>query len=436
VATAERLREPFQDAVKISQPSVGVVAMVSAAVIALLVSIPGVQSDVMRPIDLIGVLAWVVALGGRGGRLARVLLIAAIAVVTTSVAAMWLYPSSIVANQALLLIRFLAVLGPLAAVYVARLDRRQGRRLINVCAAATVLACGSAIVGYQANNPGTYAHQTFLDGSAGGLVHRLGGWVGESGAYGALAVVASFAIAIAFASSRVRLLGYSAGIALLLISYTLSLARVCLIAAGVMLVCVLVAEYRRASFWLLFMPAAVAAFFLASAAGVMPELSAASLDRLDMSGGNFTSSRSEHWALIFQALAETGALLTGLGVRGANALLQLPTENLFVAAIADFGVLFGIVFLLIIGKMWVDFSRDARAIPSPPTKIMVRGMLIAVLLQWMFNDVPTYYQAFPLFALTLGAALSLGTPPAFDHAVLSRGLSRHRSRRHAPRQAV
>ncbi len=208
------------------------------------------------------------------------------------------------------------------------------------------------------------------------------------------------------------MVGYAIAAALLLVSYALSLARVCLIGAAVLVVCIVIAERRRPAFWLLLLPLGILTLIALISFGVIPSFTPQSLSRLDLANGNVTSGRVEHWEGIFHGMIQNGAWTSGLGIRGADAVFHLPTENFFVAAFADFGVILGTVYLLIVAKIWFDLARDAGRIPDAGTRVMTRGLLAAVMLLWMFNDVTSYFQAFPLFALTLGAALSLGSPAA------------------------
>jgi hypothetical protein len=387
-------------------------AMLSTLLLTAFVSVPGfAQVLEVRPVDLIGGVFWLVAAIAGGAQFRRILLLITIPTFCTLLAAFFIYPEEVVRDQLLLLLRFIFVMGPLVAGLAIPLPKVLASRLIWWIAFCGAASCFSSIVGYRSQDPRTYAHQTYSDGSS-ALVRRLGGWVGESGAYGAIAIVSAFAILIAFSLGPWRLVGYVGGIGLLVVSYDLSISRVCLIALAVMLGTIFLAERRRLPQW-------VAATPFWGAAGILfwqlgsPGLSAAATDRLSLSSENVTSSRYEHWTALLQ-FDGLGALVTGYGYRGSSAVLGINTENVVVGALVDFGIFLGPIFLIILAKLWLWMIAEARSIPNPATGVCVVGLLAAVMLQWMFNDVATDFQAFPLFALLIGAALSLsrGNDPA------------------------
>ena len=430
MTTAVRSPTTGQRRQRPARPLLGVVAI--AAAIALNTTASLAEGVVIRPIDLVAV--GLILLAGRelavvGGRAPRLTvestLLALLPLLLFPFAALVFHDPPTQDELALRSLRYLFILTPLATLSLFRLRRSMARDVATVVGFATSLGVVASIILFARGWTGFDAHQTYVAAS-GARLARLGGIVGESGAFGAYSYVG--AVGLVVAGSRVVRPAFVgiASVAVLAVSYELSLTRITLALAAVHIVAVakivLETEGRTRTVVVGAVALALVAAAVLTERNLVESLLDGSvgsngIDRLASSasgtGRTLTSGRSDNWASLLPEIVKSP--LFGHGYRSSLHLEGANTENLFIAAGYDFGLVGGLLFLgllLRIGqRIW-----DRCATLGTVERIALRSMLLGLMIQWQVNDVASYHQAFPLAALLLAPALVDDRHPGLERA--------------------
>ena len=395
------------------------------------VSIPGLP-DVARTSDFIGLFC-VIAYAWSGGRVQRgeaLLLLHLGGMFVISYGALLAlsgipeFAGAIETTNMLYPIRNLFLYAPALLAFHLAVPRdmlaRLGFRFTLLAVLFVLVMCGFYIAGSELFN----AHQTLETAAKEGVwsrrIHRLGGIVGETGAFGFHAVlVFELMVFFAFLGGRMRL-----AYALLFLSlpyvvfvYAQCQTRVSL-ANGLLFFAILV--YSRdvmgrfqATFLTLFGAIAIGVFlwqeFAQNAQLVSAYVTADNLLLSRFAGlfsgegeGLDTSGRLEHWTEIVKWIGVNP--IFGYGSRTLAIVLGYAMENFFLQGLADWGaVVFGLFIAFLV---WLrrslhmgDIPADGRFVAERRAGAALKAILVASFLQWQVNDINTFFQAFPMLGV-------------------------------------
>ncbi|MGG7567244.1 O-antigen ligase family protein [Rhodovulum sp. DZ06] len=396
-----------------------------------MISIPGMP-DVARTTDFVGLMAllcyaW---LGGKAGKGERYLLLFLGGMFAVSVVALLVllalpqWAPSLQTRNMLYAVRTVFLFAPAllafrmsASPYVMS---KWGLRFALAGAAFTIFMC----LAYAAGSTAFNAHQTLATASDKGefelLVNRLGGIVGETGAFGFHAnLVFQMAILFAFLGGR-RRLAYvllALFVPYMLFAFNYSQTRISIANGGIfMIVALLSRDLMRRIPAVVLILAGLALGIVAIWELVFSGLRIASLGQLDsnlllrfqgvLSGdaGSAvnTSGRFEHWSNVVGMIAVNP--IFGYGVRTTSTMLDHAIENFFLQGLADYGIVVFAMFIAFARWVWLQLRaegvlREPRYLPERQAAAILRAILVASFIQWQFNDINTYFQAFPMLCL-------------------------------------
>lgn len=268
----------------------------------------------------------------------------------------------------------------------------------------TLVSLGMAI-SHMFGNTLFDAHQTLL-GENEQPISRLGGLVGESGAFGFNAFFV-FAILVCGLTSSLRNPIFLLSIIALFLVYSWivyrqSSTRIFLLTSGSFLMLLLIFYPFHSNstrlFFVVFPAIGIAVCVVMMIAlridveigsrGSINELFAGDLDLL-------SSGRTGNWTRALSLLMESWPIaLFGAGYSIPNMQMDYPLENMFVFHLLTYGfcgsfLLFCFYFQLLIPLFRKAAGKDATA------KVLC-FLLFAVFLQWQVNDINLYYQTFPV----------------------------------------
>ena len=238
---------------------------------------------------------------------------------------------------------------------------------------------------------------------------RMGGLVGESGAYGFHAMFVWYGLIFFAYLSRLNRLAVILLIATpvwLAFVYVPSQTRIILPACAVFLLAMSlqrpIMRPTTAAFVIAGFCAAFAAIIASSMMGgwnlpfggaAFTRLSALASGGMDADG--VTSGRLSHWAEIMPWVLQNP--LFGYGYRSTRFLVMVATENVFIQGMMEYGLILFSVMCLWIIRLWISVGRTGRERPElAPAAATLRAIMLAAFVQWQFNDINTYYQTFPM----------------------------------------
>lgn len=361
----------------------------------------------LRLVDVLGAAGWLWAgaIAWRSPRAFRtlaplfvLLFVVALAFLGAAIA---YYPEAQVRPQALLTLRFGTVLGPGALLAVRPPPRKAAERLLLAVGVAGALGAILSLVAYRLGVEAVFAHQTAL--REGRLENRLGGIVGEAGAFGNYVYVSTGALLVWATVKRVRWTVAAAVAALSVVLFQASLSRASFLATLILFSAVTVG-------WLAADGRARAALPVALAgAGLMAVIAAPAVAQADAflrvfgrapgQPVDLSSGRTDNWEVGLAHVRDNPWL--GVGYRGSPVVLGVNTENLVVGLLVDFGPILACVVLVLL-------LRHVLPIPTGGSyprghRLVLTGLVVGQYAQWMFNDIASYHQAFPLMLITLAA---------------------------------
>ena len=402
-----------------ARPLLAAVAL--AAAIALNTTASLTDGLAIRPIDifaigLIGLAAReLVVVGGRAPRLAvESILLALLPLLLFPFAALAFHDPPTQDELALRSLRYLFILTPLASLSLFRLRRATARKVATIVGLANAIGVVASIVLFARGWSGLDAHQTYV-AESGARLTRLGGIVGESGAFGTYSYVGAVGLLVAGSRFvRPAIVGL-ASVLVLAVSYEMSLTRITIALAAVHIVglarIVLETEGRTRTTMVGAGALVMIGVALLTEGNLVTTLLDGSLgsnglDRLTASTGGtgrtLTSGRSDNWASLLPEILKSP--LFGHGYRSSLHLEGVNTENLFVSAGYDFGLVGGLLFLGLLFRIGYRIWHRCASLGTVE-RIALRSMLLGLALQWQVNDIASYHQAFPLAILLLAPAL-------------------------------
>lgn len=396
-----------------------------------LLSLPGLP-EFVRTTDLIAALLLFTYFlgGGRAVEGERYLLLFLVFLMLVSVAALLVMglnaklSRQIDSRSVLYPIRAVFIYAPALAAFHINLSPQKFARHGYRWMMAGVLFTLAVSLAHMAGSTSFYAHQTLEMGTIRNWttrVHRLGGIVGESGAFAFHAVlVFQLLIFFAFMSERTRL-----GRRLLtlftpylLFVFYLSQTRIVLLTGLIfvtlMLFNRLIVPRRTAILIALsaFGSVVLGAFWLITSRLTLQMLDLGSSVMLLRFQGFFTgesgeslssSGRVNHWREVSEYILMNP--LFGYGQRTVSQILNHAVENFFLQNLVDYGIIGLLLYFLVLRWLWR--SMDASNLPASPSRdtlrigaAVLKAIMIASFVQWQVNDINTYFQAFPMLAVS------------------------------------
>ncbi|MEM6438921.1 MAG: O-antigen ligase family protein [Pseudomonadota bacterium] len=323
-------------------------------------------------------------------------------------------------EQVLYPVRHLFIFGPGLLAFALKPPPRAFVRLGLFAFTAAAIFVIFMTLAYMAGSDAFNAHQSLRDGGIvgaapsspllGNYFKRMGGIVGESGAYAfhGLFVIAALTV-FAFLGGMSRL-GYvliAATPLWALMVFATSQSRILLLTLGAFLL-VLLLDRRvvTRSLALTVCLAVAAAVGAAALLVVVLDLSVPINPLLALrfqallegrvSGVQLTSGRLEHWGNVVELLAYNPVL--GYGYRNVGFMLDHGVENFFLQGLSEFGFIGFVFFLAFLFRIWRAMGREMIGSPARDqrAKAVMRAMLAAALVQWQVNDINTYWLTFPM----------------------------------------
>ncbi len=282
------------------------------------------------------------------------------------------------------------------------------------CAAAFVVLM---TVAYYASGRELFqGRQSIQYGRGQGFVYfkRMGGVVGETGAYGFHATFVFYALTLFVFMRGLTRLGYlllAMTPVWLLMVFASSQTRIVLPAGMIFLAAALLNRdlfRRRTALTLVVMAAALPALYLALLGMLDLPLP---VDRVTLlrfeallsgeaSADALTSGRWQHWGGVLRLWLENPVL--GYGYRNVSFILGHAVENFFLQGLSEYGLVVFAVLCAFLVRLWLGVRAASRLSPEMGRAgAVLQAMLLAAFVQWQVNDINTYYQTFPML-LALG----------------------------------
>ena len=252
------------------------------------------------------------------------------------------------------------------------------------------------------------------------FMKRMGGIVGETGAYGFHSMFVWYGLIFFAFLSRLRTLGFvllgltPLWLALVFVpSQTRIIIPACLV---FLLAAIFNPALMRLRTAILVTLAGVGVFaMLIGLQGLMtlrlPVGGVALVRLVDLVSGHdsadsLTSGRLSHWIEILQLWLQNPFF--GYSYRSMNFLLEYPTENFFVHGLSEYGLILFSVFCLFLVRLWLGVGRTARSRPElAPAGAVLRAIMISSMVNWQVNDLNTYYQTFPMLLALIALFINL-----------------------------
>lgn len=356
-----------------------------------------------RAVDFFGASFWLLAATGTvpasrraTNHVVPVVKIVAVVLAMFCINGVLWYDNEVFGELALKCLRLTLILGPLVASSTVQLSPQQAASLLRFVAAGAVIGVGGSVVAYMNGIDAVFAHQTLAVGET--RVNRLGGLVGETGAFAFYTLVGVGAVMMVGARTKRMVPAGLLAVGLWVASLNFTAARVSLITVTpLVLVLAWRMRYWGRSRWLIpiVFGAALVAVLVSLDTIVGSTVASRSLDVAD--GKSLTSGRSERWENLLSGFLANP--LIGRGYRSSE--LVGTSENLLVQLLAEFGALGALVVAMSIQQIGKITYRAAARLGSVESAV-VGALLGGMLLQWMVNDISTYHQAMPLALVMLG----------------------------------
>ncbi|TWU60179.1 hypothetical protein Poly51_04540 [Rubripirellula tenax] len=246
------------------------------------------------------------------------------------------------------------------------------------------------------------AHQTF-ERDGGASVHRLGGLVGESGAYAFNATMGFQLLLAGLAMVNKRRLYFIAlwivFPVLVALIYHESLVRISLLMSILFfLICVTVVNHSATALRGLLavsILSVVTVVILMSAAG--HPIGDIQIDRLEFDGdaNRLSSGRVANWVEAADVwTSEPMWILFGMGHRASDFVLMHPIENMAVFHLVNYGLIGSALFLMLYGYIFAPIFK--QALRGDFAGGVFSALILSVLVQWQVNDINLYFQTFPI----------------------------------------
>jgi|TARA_B100002003_G_scaffold205199_1_gene198509 hypothetical protein len=254
---------------------------------------------------------------------------------------------------------------------------------------------------------------------------RMGGIVGETGAYGFHSMFVWYGLIFFAFLSRLTALGYLL-LALtpvwLVFVFVPSQTRIIIPACLVFLLAAMfnpVLMRRRTAILVVLAGVAVLAALI-GLQGILtmqiPIGGVALMRLVDLFSGassadSLTSGRLDHWIEILHLWLQNPFF--GYSYRSMNFLLEYPTENFFVHGLSEYGLILFSLFCLFLARLWIGVGRTVRSRPElTRAGAVLQAIMISAMVNWQVNDLNTYYQSFPMLLAMIALFMNLRHRPA------------------------